>query len=907
MFLVNRKGGLILGREAFTSVTDLPEPPELVVITVPAAGVEEAVDDSLEAGAKGIVLISAGLGEMGEEGAARERAIVERVRAAGAVLVGPNCLGIHDSAAQLELCSEELEAGSIGLISQSGNLALEIGMVGAEFGLGFSRFVSLGNQADVQAAELIQAFAEHEPTQLIAVYLEDFRDGREFARAGQAAVEAGTPVVLLAGGATEASARAARSHTGALASDLASIRAACLCAGIELVASPKEVVDVAMGLLSHRRPKGRRIALAADGGGHTVVASDLVIAEGLELPELTDATRAKLAEALPPTATLVNPVDFAGGGEQDIRSFERVIGSLLRSGEVDTVILTGYFGGYSQYSDEFEESEKTSAIGMARAAEETGVPFLAHTMYWRSGPAQALRENGVPVYRDVEAAVGVASRLARRTPDALLHVPELPQPAAPLEGEQDYYASREVLADAGIPFAAARRVSGAEEAVAVAADIGYPVVLKALGELHKSDSGASPSAPRPRGAERRARADAGGPRSAVLLRRGDGAALHRSRADRRRQARPALRADPARRRRRAVRRDRQGRRRRPRARDGGSSRGAAALAAGGAALDGARGRPAVNVAAAAAAAAALYASPPSIRRSPRSRSTRSSRCPTARWGSMPVSSSADARRRHTRRQGRDRHGWRLRPRPCNRPRARAPRRRGRRGRAEARAARGDPRARDRIGRSRPRRADGRARSRGGRRLRRGDGRRARAGGRARQQRCGQLRRQGGGPLSNGWRAVVSIVLDGGFLCSRASGKQMIEQGDGGSILSVIASYAWTGGSGTIHSAAAKAGLVAMTKTLAVEWAPHGIRANCICPGPTDTEGAGSALWPTEEDRARVAATVPLGRLATPHEVAVWATALCSDYAGYITGETLTIDGGHWLEQESYMPALKPRD
>jgi len=160
---------------------------------------------------------------------------------------------------------------------------------------------------------------------------------------------------------------------------------------------------------------------------------------------------------------------------------------------------------------------------------------------------------------------------------------------------------------------------------------------------------------------------------------------------------------------------------------------------------------------------------------------------------------------------------------------------------------------------------------------------------------------------NGWRAVVAIVLDGGFLCSRAVGRRMIEQGDGGAILSVIASYAWTGGPGTVHSAAGKAGLVAMTRTLAVEWAPHGIRVNCICPGPTDTEGAGQALWPTEEDRDRVAATVPLGRLATPEEVAVWAAALCSPYAGYITGETLTIDGGHWLEQESYLPALKPRD
>jgi NAD(P)-dependent dehydrogenase (short-subunit alcohol dehydrogenase family) len=156
---------------------------------------------------------------------------------------------------------------------------------------------------------------------------------------------------------------------------------------------------------------------------------------------------------------------------------------------------------------------------------------------------------------------------------------------------------------------------------------------------------------------------------------------------------------------------------------------------------------------------------------------------------------------------------------------------------------------------------------------------------------------------NGWKAVVGIVLDGSFLCSRAAGRRMIEQGDGGAILSVIASYAWTGGPGTIHSAAAKAGVLALTRTLAVEWARHGVRVNCICPGPTDTEGAGAALWPTEEDRARVAATVPLGRLATPEEVAAWGAALCSPHASYITGETLTIDGGHWLEQESYLPAL----
>ena len=157
---------------------------------------------------------------------------------------------------------------------------------------------------------------------------------------------------------------------------------------------------------------------------------------------------------------------------------------------------------------------------------------------------------------------------------------------------------------------------------------------------------------------------------------------------------------------------------------------------------------------------------------------------------------------------------------------------------------------------------------------------------------------------NGWRAVVAIVLDGGFLCARAAARRIIERGEGGAIVSVLASYAWTGGPGTVHSAAAKAGLLAMTRTLAVEWAQHGIRANCITPGPTDTEGAGAALWPSPEDRERVAGTVPLGRLATAEEVAWWTTALCSRYAGYITGENLVLDGGHWLEQEGYMPALE---
>ncbi|MGH3093571.1 MAG: CoA-binding protein, partial [Gaiellaceae bacterium] len=250
VFLVNRNGGEILGRAAYPSLGDLPEEPELVVVSVPAAGFEEAVEASLAAGAQALVAISAGLGETGAEGRARERRVVQRVREAGAVLLGPNCLGVFDAGSQLDLSSDELPTGPIGLVSQSGNLGLEVGLLAQDVGLGFSRFVSLGNQADLEAAELVEALAAHEPTRLIALYLEDFRDGRAYARAAGAAAAAGKPVVLLAGGRTDASARAARSHTGALVSDLAAIEAACAAAGIERVATPGELVDVAQALLT---------------------------------------------------------------------------------------------------------------------------------------------------------------------------------------------------------------------------------------------------------------------------------------------------------------------------------------------------------------------------------------------------------------------------------------------------------------------------------------------------------------------------------------------------------------------------------------------------------------------------------------------------------------------------------
>jgi NAD(P)-dependent dehydrogenase (short-subunit alcohol dehydrogenase family) len=147
---------------------------------------------------------------------------------------------------------------------------------------------------------------------------------------------------------------------------------------------------------------------------------------------------------------------------------------------------------------------------------------------------------------------------------------------------------------------------------------------------------------------------------------------------------------------------------------------------------------------------------------------------------------------------------------------------------------------------------------------------------------------------NGWKAVVDIVLNGTFYCSRAAGKEMIAQGRGGNILSILATYAWTGGPGTVHSAAAKAGVLAMTRTLAVEWAQYKIRVNAITPGAVSTEGAGSKLWGTPEAKAKLLQKIPVGRMGIPEEIAHAAAYLVSPYAGYINGENLTMDGGAWL-------------
>jgi acetate---CoA ligase (ADP-forming) len=482
VYLVNRSGGEILGRRAHRSLAELPAAPDLVAVAVPASGFADTVDAAIAAGARAIVAISAGLGESGPEGARREQEAVARIRDAGALLLGPNCLGVADAHAELWLAWAGFREGPVALISQSGNLALEIGELLAAYGLGISRFASLGNQADVDATDLLPAVALHEQTRLVALYVEDFRDGRAFARAASQVVAAGKPVVLMSAGRSAAGALSARSHTGALASDGRAIDAACRAAGVVRASTPRDLVDAAQALLAPKPLQGRRIGVVGDGGGHNAVAADAVSALGFELPAFSERLAGELAAVLPATASTANPVDFAGGGERDITTYPRVARMLLRSGEVDAVLLTGYFGGYGR------ESELDAARELAQIGREAPAPLVVHTMYADSAAASVLRASGAPVCREIEATARTLVTMRARAAGTAHAVPDLPAPV-PRPVAEDYWSARELVASAGIELVAARRVRTSDDAARAAGELGFPVVLKALGALHKSDAG----------------------------------------------------------------------------------------------------------------------------------------------------------------------------------------------------------------------------------------------------------------------------------------------------------------------------------------------------------------------------------------------------------------------------------
>ncbi|MEV4419901.1 acetate--CoA ligase family protein [Patulibacter sp. NPDC049589] len=531
--LVSRSGGEILGHPVHRSLADLPERPDLVVVVVPVASVEQTVEDALAAGARAIVVITVGYRESGPEGAARERALADRVRAAGALLVGPNCNGVWNGAVQLDAMTwlDDPQTGSLAVVSQSGGIITELVSLGPRHDVGFSRLLSFGNQADVDAAELVRALTHDPATKVIAAYVEEFRDGRAFLEAAAEAIAAGKPVVLLAPPSSDPTRRAVASHTGSLLADDVARRAACRAVGIVQVETPPQLIEAVEALRARRAPRGPRVGVIADGGGQAVLGAGAAVARGLDVPGFSDDLERAIADATAGASARRNPVDITGGSHFELSDYADAVRVVAASGEVDAVVLTSMFGGYERQSVAYVADELAAAEALTTVAEDTGVPVVVHTWYGDTPGAQVLRAGGVPVFEDVgtaldavvllrdredvhglpavagraEAPGDVATRgvLPADLPDAETFGDEPagarpaaarpsiggPRPATTPAGRAAYWRDRRVVEAAGIPVAAARPASTPDDAVLAADALGYPVVLKVLGRAHKSDDG----------------------------------------------------------------------------------------------------------------------------------------------------------------------------------------------------------------------------------------------------------------------------------------------------------------------------------------------------------------------------------------------------------------------------------
>jgi acyl-CoA synthetase (NDP forming) len=477
--LVNRRAAEVLGAPCFPSLADLDVVPELVALCVPAAHVPAVVAEGLALGVRGFLGITAGVPD--------EAALATAVRDHGARLVGPNSLGLFDAATDLHLSWGTFTAGPLAVISQSGQLGSEIGALAARAGLGVSRFVSIGNQVDVTAAELLEDLVHHEDTRAVALYLEGFGDGARLRRAIRDLRAAGKHTLVLTIGAGEASRRAARSHTGSLTSSLDAVDALCRAAGAVRVSTPSELVDVTRVLLRAPLPRGRRVAVVGDSGGQGGVAADVLGGRGLAVPALSAGLGAALAGALPVGAAVSNPVDLAGGGEQDLGTYAGVVGALLGSGEVDAVVLTGYFGCYGADTPSLAGRELEIAARLGELAASADRPLVIHSMRADSAVVAALEAHGVPAFADIDGAARGLAGAAALACDEGRSVVEPPPVAMPVES--GYWPARELLAAHGVSFPAGRVLRTPDDAPAAVAALRAPYVLKAGWLDHKTEVG----------------------------------------------------------------------------------------------------------------------------------------------------------------------------------------------------------------------------------------------------------------------------------------------------------------------------------------------------------------------------------------------------------------------------------
>jgi acetyl coenzyme A synthetase (ADP forming)-like protein len=497
VYPVNKRASVVGSVTAYARVTDIPGDVDLAFIVIPAEEVAGVVDDCIKKGVRGIVAITAGFSEVGADGRAREAVLLEKVRDAGVRMIGPNCMGIINTDPEVALNGTfapiNPPEGRVAMSTQSGALGLAILDYASELNLGISTFVSVGNKADVSSNDLIQYWAEDPRTDVILLYLESFGNPRKFGRIAKRIART-KPIVVVKAGRSSAGARAASSHTGALASTDAVAGALFRQAGIIRTDTLEELFDVA-NLLAHQPvPAGRRVAVLTNAGGPGILAADACEAHGLELPMLTDQTVTELRSFLPATASVANPVDMIASATAE--DYLRATRALLADERVDSLIVI-------YIPPVLTDMEGVAAAIVEGAKQSGGKPVLANFMSAKGAP-EILRS--IPSYVFPEAAASALAKVTNyaewrtrpsgivpafddiRADDAKAIVERAPARGGGWLSPVEIGA---LFAAVGIPVAKSRLVSNLDDALKAAAEIGFPVALKATGPaiVHKTEIG----------------------------------------------------------------------------------------------------------------------------------------------------------------------------------------------------------------------------------------------------------------------------------------------------------------------------------------------------------------------------------------------------------------------------------
>ncbi len=501
IYPINPREEEIAGLKAYCSITDISGPIDLAVISVPAKHVTAVAEECGQAGVRGLVVITAGFKEVGKEGLKQEQELISICKRYGMRMLGPNCVGLMDTHTPVNASFAEgfPNRGNISFISQSGAMLVSILDWSFEMGMGFSRFISAGNKADLTEIDLIESCADDPQTSVILCYVEDIADGERFVEVCSEASKK-KPIIILKSGTSRAGAQAASSHTGALAGSNRAYDAAFRQSGVLRAESMNDLFDMARAFATQPLPGDSRVAIVTNAGGPAIVATDAVEKYGLKMARFERETIDKLRENLPGEANLYNPVDILGDARDD--RYRLALETVLKDENVDSAMVLLCPAAVT-------EPEKTARTIVELNKKHDHKPVMAVYMGGKSlaEGRNYLTANSIPTFTFPEPSINSLHGMIRYNE----HFEE-PVPSEPVELENiDREAVRKTLDDVladrrvvllgheasdvmsayGIQVSKTYLATSEEEAVKIGEKLGFPVALKISSPriAHKTDVG----------------------------------------------------------------------------------------------------------------------------------------------------------------------------------------------------------------------------------------------------------------------------------------------------------------------------------------------------------------------------------------------------------------------------------